>query len=144
MYQLPSFSSFNESKNVDCRNIDRLKMENNCLQLYNITVNDIGNVEVVWKNRKGLKLEQSFHYYEGAEGNNEVFENRSSGAYIFRPKSPIARDVHHAISKNFYKGIKFHSVLFPFKQKSSSKHPSTKVLTNFSKRYIFQKSPVYL
>ncbi|XP_043267242.1 lysosomal alpha-mannosidase isoform X1 [Venturia canescens] len=72
--------------------------------LYNVTVNDIGNVEIQWINRTGIKLEQSFHYYEGAEGNNEVFENRSSGAYIFRPKNPSARDIKYALSKNFYKG----------------------------------------
>ncbi|EAT42738.1 AAEL005749-PA [Aedes aegypti] len=33
------------------------------------------------------RLQQDFLYYEGAYGNNEVFENRSSGAYIFRPNS---------------------------------------------------------
>lgn len=32
-----------------------------------------------------LNLNQEFLYYRGASGNNEVFENRSSGAYIFRP-----------------------------------------------------------
>lgn len=31
------------------------------------------------------KLSQNFLFYQGAVGNNEVFENRSSGAYIFRP-----------------------------------------------------------
>lgn len=31
------------------------------------------------------KLSQKFMYYKGAVGNNEIFENRSSGAYIFRP-----------------------------------------------------------
>ncbi|XP_055592932.1 lysosomal alpha-mannosidase-like [Uranotaenia lowii] len=30
-------------------------------------------------------VKQDFLYYEGAYGNNAVFENRSSGAYIFRP-----------------------------------------------------------
>lgn len=35
------------------------------------------------------KLAQSFHYYNGALGNNEVPENRSSGAYIFRPNGTI-------------------------------------------------------
>jgi lysosomal alpha-mannosidase len=32
------------------------------------------------------KFSQNFVLYEGAVGNNQVFENRSSGAYIFRPK----------------------------------------------------------
>lgn len=31
------------------------------------------------------RLQQNFLYYEGAYGNNEIFANRSSGAYIFRP-----------------------------------------------------------
>lgn len=31
------------------------------------------------------RLEQHFFYYEAALGNNEIFANRSSGAYIFRP-----------------------------------------------------------
>ncbi|XP_001866193.2 lysosomal alpha-mannosidase [Culex quinquefasciatus] len=34
---------------------------------------------------KQHRLQQDFMFYEGAYGNNEVFENRSSGAYIFRP-----------------------------------------------------------
>lgn len=34
-----------------------------------------------------IVLVQSFNYYEAAVGNNKVFENRSSGAYIFRPKT---------------------------------------------------------
>lgn len=35
------------------------------------------------------KLAQSFHYYYSAAGNNRVAENRSSGAYIFRPNGTI-------------------------------------------------------
>lgn len=37
------------------------------------------------------KLSQNFLFYQGAVGNNEVFENRSSGAYIFRP-DPQAKE----------------------------------------------------
>lgn len=37
------------------------------------------------------KLSQNFLFYQGAIGNNEVFENRSSGAYIFRP-DPKAKE----------------------------------------------------
>lgn len=36
-----------------------------------------------------IPLVQNFYLYEGANGNNEVFANRSSGAYIFRPNSTI-------------------------------------------------------
>lgn len=56
---------------------------------------------------------QSYMYYEGAIGNNEVFENRSSGAYIFRPnnsaqsldileatlyKGPLVEELHQVIN----------------------------------------------
>lgn len=37
------------------------------------------------------KLSQNFLFYKGAVGNNENFENRSSGAYIFRP-DPKAKE----------------------------------------------------
>lgn len=56
------------------------------------------------------KFAQNFIWYEGANGNNYVFENRSSGAYIFRPnnteriiaqrvkveivRGPIVQEVH--------------------------------------------------
>ena len=42
------------------------------------------------------KLSQNFLFYQGAVGNNEVFENRSSGAYIFRPD---AKAGEHLITK---------------------------------------------
>ncbi|XP_024086113.1 lysosomal alpha-mannosidase-like [Cimex lectularius] len=38
-------------------------------------------------NKKETTLSQSFAYYVGAVGNNEINYNRSSGAYIFRPNS---------------------------------------------------------
>lgn len=37
------------------------------------------------------KISQNFVYYKGATGNNENFDNRSSGAYIFRP-DPKAKE----------------------------------------------------
>lgn len=37
------------------------------------------------------KLSQNFLFYKGAVGNNENYENRSSGAYIFRP-DPKAKE----------------------------------------------------
>ncbi|KAF7271106.1 hypothetical protein GWI33_015990 [Rhynchophorus ferrugineus] len=36
-----------------------------------------------------VPLTQNFFYYNGYVGNNEVYENRSSGAYIFRPDGPL-------------------------------------------------------
>lgn len=47
---------------------------------------------------------QSFVYYEGAEGNNKVFKNRSSGAYIFRPKEASSKNFVYTGSYKIYKG----------------------------------------
>lgn len=44
-----------------------------------------GFLSTITVNGESHRLQQDFVYYEGAYGNNEVFENRSSGAYIFRP-----------------------------------------------------------
>ena len=38
-------------------------------------------------------------YYEAAEGNNAVFENRSSGAYIFRPRSSSPQTFNETSSR---------------------------------------------
>ena len=73
-------------------------------QLYNITVNGEGKIVIRWKNRKNMSLEQAFHYYEGAEGDNKLFENRSSGAYIFRPKNSVVRDMKYVGSYKIYTG----------------------------------------
>lgn len=53
----------------------------------NLTFNDNGLLEAVESNGASSKLTQTFFYYEGAEGDNREFKNRSSGAYIFRPNS---------------------------------------------------------
>ncbi|GAB1861211.1 Lysosomal alpha-mannosidase [Camponotus japonicus] len=73
-------------------------------ELYNISVNKDGNLMVHWNKEKDMNLVQSFHFYEGAEGNNEVFENRSSGAYIFRPKETSAKNFAYTGSYKIYKG----------------------------------------
>ena len=51
-----------------------------------------------------MELTQSFHYYEGMEGNNEEFKNRSSGAYIFRPRSSSVENFMKPGSYKIYKG----------------------------------------
>lgn len=53
----------------------------------NLTFDENGHLSQVWSNGVGGRLNQEFYYYEGAVGNNEIFVNRSSGAYIFRPNS---------------------------------------------------------
>lgn len=51
------------------------------------------------------RLTHNFMLYEGAEGNNEVFENRSSGAYIFRPKPGVApRPISRSAEIKVFKG----------------------------------------
>lgn len=53
----------------------------------NLTFDANGQLESITSNGATSKLKQTFFYYEGASGNNRVFVNRSSGAYIFRPNS---------------------------------------------------------
>lgn len=51
----------------------------------NLTFDENGLLSTVETNGIKTKVSQNFYYYLGAAGNNEVFVNRSSGAYIFRP-----------------------------------------------------------
>nr|XP_023026878.1 lysosomal alpha-mannosidase-like isoform X2 [Leptinotarsa decemlineata] len=44
-----------------------------------------GSISKIIMNNISLDFNQEFLYYKGFVGNNEVFANRSSGAYIFRP-----------------------------------------------------------
>ncbi|KAJ8675630.1 hypothetical protein QAD02_011416 [Eretmocerus hayati] len=63
-------------------------------EYYKISVDQQGKVKIqTTKSEGGLDFEQSFHYYEGAEGNNREFKNRSSGAYIFRPKTNFSKEL---------------------------------------------------
>lgn len=43
-----------------------------------------------------MKVRQNFYLYEGFAGNNREFKNRSSGAYIFRPKTKALNIVNQA------------------------------------------------
>lgn len=51
----------------------------------NLTFGENGLLNRITTNGVETQITQSFQYYEGAAGNNEIFANRSSGAYIFRP-----------------------------------------------------------
>lgn len=51
----------------------------------NITFDVNGLLSTISVNGTSNKVSQNFVMYTGAIGNNEIFENRSSGAYIFRP-----------------------------------------------------------
>lgn len=46
-----------------------------------------GELESIEANGAQASLKQTFFYYAAAAGNNAEFLNRSSGAYIFRPKA---------------------------------------------------------
>lgn len=50
-----------------------------------LTFSTNGKLSAIRMNGVNLDISQDFFYYPGALGNNEVFKNRSSGAYIFRP-----------------------------------------------------------
>lgn len=52
----------------------------------NLTFGRNGLLSSVVVNGVQTKLTQNFYYYLGAAGNNRIPANRSSGAYIFRPK----------------------------------------------------------
>ncbi|XP_058821189.1 lysosomal alpha-mannosidase-like isoform X1 [Topomyia yanbarensis] len=54
-----------------------------------LTFNDNGLLSTINIDGRGYNLQQDFLFYEGAYGNNEVFENRSSGAYILRPNGTV-------------------------------------------------------
>ncbi|XP_017786052.1 PREDICTED: lysosomal alpha-mannosidase isoform X1 [Nicrophorus vespilloides] len=66
------------SKEESVKKLDKkpilLKIDERTGMLFEITMNG-----------KTIPLQQNFGYYRGAVGDNDSFQNRSSGAYIFRP-----------------------------------------------------------
>ncbi|XP_070524278.1 lysosomal alpha-mannosidase isoform X4 [Cardiocondyla obscurior] len=72
-------------------------------EMYNVSIETNGDIKVLW-NQQNISVVQSFQYYIGAEGNNKVFVNRSSGAYIFRPKETAARNFAYIGSYRIYEG----------------------------------------
>ena len=89
-------------------------MFNNIFQAYEISIERNGEV-VIKSTLERIQLRQSFFYYEAASGYNRRPENRASGAYIFRPKTPNAKRfsytgnyrIFHGLSLNFKTSIIF-------------------------------------
>lgn len=48
-------------------------------------------------------FQQNFFFYSSYAGNNEVYQNQSSGAYVFRPNSSLVGITSQATTK-IYKG----------------------------------------
>ncbi|KZC06792.1 Lysosomal alpha-mannosidase, partial [Dufourea novaeangliae] len=78
-------------------------------EFYDVFVDDDGQIVVEWKKQQNMSMVQAFHYYEGMTGNNEVFQNRSSGAYIFRPKGVLKNFTTNG-SYKIYKGPVVHEI----------------------------------
>lgn len=51
----------------------------------NVSFDQNGLLQSVSGNRETINVKQNFYVYRAAAGDNRNFENRSSGAYIFRP-----------------------------------------------------------
>ncbi|CAH0387767.1 unnamed protein product [Bemisia tabaci] len=51
-----------------------------------------------------VDIDHSYYYYQPMVGNNEIFANRSSGAYIFRPNG-TARVINDKPARVLYKGL---------------------------------------
>ncbi|XP_012260438.2 lysosomal alpha-mannosidase isoform X2 [Athalia rosae] len=77
-------------------------------QFFEVTPMNDGTTHTVRKVHEfpsPVEFKQSFHYYEGWQGNNAEFKNRSSGAYIFRPRSSEPKNLSSVgISQQIYKG----------------------------------------
>jgi hypothetical protein len=63
-----------------------------------------GLVKTLVQNGEEIPLGQNFYYYEGFNGDNEEFEHRSSGAYIFRPTEQEPKQVAASAETTVYKG----------------------------------------
>lgn len=59
----------------------------------NVTFDKNGLLHSLRGNGQSINVKQNFYVYEAAAGNNEIFQNRSSGAYIFRPNVTEAEPI---------------------------------------------------
>lgn len=57
----------------------------------NLSFDQNGMLESASIDGISVQVSQNFYVYEGAVGDNKEFKNRSSGAYIFRPKTTEAQ-----------------------------------------------------
>ena len=73
-------------------------------QTYNISITPEGKVQVRSLKSKNVDFEQSFHYYEGFEGDDEGGDNQRSDAYTFRPKPNRIIDLNSVSSFRVIKG----------------------------------------
>lgn len=71
-----------------------------------------GKLSTIVFNGTSYAIAQELMYYNGAQGNNEVFKNRSSGAYIFRPSPSGSHGVSvtELVNITTYKGKLFEEV----------------------------------
>lgn len=60
---------------------------------FSITFDTNGLLSSIFVDGNSHRLEQNFLFYTAAAGNNEIFANRSSGAYIFRPDDSIDEEI---------------------------------------------------
>ena len=98
-------SYFIESKSTNSSEYSKISTDKNDFiksKEYNINVNSNNRLNIK-SNINDLHFTQSFHYYKSAEGNNGKSLNRSSGAYIFRPKKKLPENLK---SENDIKIIK--------------------------------------
>jgi hypothetical protein len=52
----------------------------------------------------GVEVSQNFHFYEAMAGENDKFEDRASGAYIFRPNGSEPLPVSRRATFTVYRG----------------------------------------
>ncbi|ENN79712.1 hypothetical protein YQE_03769, partial [Dendroctonus ponderosae] len=62
-----------------------------------------GLITSIVVNDVSVPVSQNFYYYNGFVGDNDDFQNRSSGAYIFRPDGPIVK-ISEKASYKIYSG----------------------------------------
>ncbi|EDW18842.1 lysosomal alpha-mannosidase [Drosophila mojavensis] len=66
---------------------DELVVQNSQIKL--TFVKSTGHLKTIEMNGVSENIEQNFAIYKGAMGNNGIAQNRSSGAYIFRPDGEV-------------------------------------------------------